>query len=192
MKQITFLFIFVCLYKPGFSQIDTLRTTKKQGTTIAPVSNTSRPASLINKSNIGLGAKLPDLTIANLTITASPTGVADTYNLTISYTIRNDGRADIFTDNVNIQTYLSNENWITYGKKDLRMTGYLSAAGGWILSNIPNRGEVLAPGGSKQESYTSNNVVIARNPKPIFILTVTTANDELDKTNNVVYNYINL
>lgn len=192
MKQIILLLLIVTIWKPGFCQIDTLRTKKSQGATVTPVSNNKNTATLINQSNVGLGAKLPDVTIANLTVTASPTGVADTYNLTVSFIVRNDGRADILTDNVIIQTYISNENWITYGKKDLRMTGYLTAAGGKTLSNIQNRGEVLAPGASKQIIIPVFNQIIPRNPLPLFIVTVNTAMDELNKSNNLVFNYMNL
>lgn len=69
------------------------------------------------------------------------------------------------------------------------MTGFLTAAGGRILSSIPNRGETLEPGASKQISYSIYNIQLATDPKPIFIITIRTGDNikESDSGNNIAY-----
>lgn len=190
MKRITFLLCLVLIYHISFSQADTARKKIVQGTTKTQVTTTNKPATLRPTGDKNLATKMPDLKFSTLTVTAAATGTADTYNLSITYTVKNEGVAAILTDNVTLQGYLSDERWLTHGNKDLRMTGYLSAAGGQILSNVRGRGEMLNPGTTKQISYTLYNQVIPRDPKPIFIINAATGESETDKNNNMAYTYI--
>lgn len=159
---------------------------------VKPIGTTQKPITLQQQGerNI-LVPELPDLkfTAFNVTATPSTSGGITTYTLNISFTVKNDGTVAVLTDDVALQGYLSNESWITRANKDLSMTGYLTAAGGQILSSIPNRGETLAPGASKQISYSIYNKQLGTDPKPIFIITISTGANikESDSGNNMTY-----
>lgn len=159
---------------------------------VKPTGTTPKPITLQQQGERNmLVPKLPDLkfTAFNVTATPSTSGGITSYTLNISFTVKNNGTVAVLTDDVALQGYLSNESWITRANKDLRMTAYLAAAGGRILSSIPDRGETLAPGASKQISYSISNKQLGTEPKPIFIITIRTSAHiiESDSENNMTY-----
>lgn len=119
-------------------------------------------------SNVEL---LPDLKFTALNVTAAPyqdNGVTK-YRLNISYTVKNDGTAPVLCDDVTIQAYITTDAGLT---KDLSFTSYFTPAGGHILSNAPGRGETLAPGTSKQFSFTPGNYDLQKDSKPIYLVCI--------------------
>lgn len=178
------------IWQLSFSQTDTLQKKMLQSGATKTVTTSKKTATLLLNGDRNIGVKLPDLKFSGLTVTATPAGASGTYNISISFTVKNDGSAPVLADNVTIQAFLSDENWLTAGKKDLSMSGFLSAAGGQLLCNAPGKGEVLNPGGAKQISYTLFNKNVAPNPKPIFIINASTGETEIDKSNNLAYTYI--
>jgi hypothetical protein len=138
----------------------------------------------------GLAIKLPDLKFTAVNVTATPSAPgATTYTLDISYTVKNDGTAAVFTNDVSLQGFLSNESWITNGNKDIHMSGYLEAAGGQLLSG---RNEALAPGESRLVTYSLHDKQLSKDPNPIFIITINMGGGvkEFDYRNNMTYTII--
>lgn len=190
MKHFTTFMLMLAICLNANSQTEPIRNkTKSTATTTQKTLKLQQPG-----DNNFLIPKLPDLKFSSLNVTAIPSssGGITTYTLNISFTVKNDGTVAVLTDDVSLQGYLSNESWITRANKDLSMTGYLTAAGGQVLSSIPNSGETLAPGASKQISYSIYNKQLGTDPKPIFIITIRTGANikESDSGNNMAYTTI--
>lgn len=118
-----------------------------------------------------MSEKLPDLrfTAFNVTATAYIDNGVTKYRLNISYTVKNDGNASVLTDDVTIQSFLTTESGLT---KDLSFTSYFTPAGGNVLSDVTGKGETLAPGATKQLSFSPGNFQLQRDPKPVYLITI--------------------
>lgn len=189
MKKLLFIFsliLFTLIAKA--QQTETIRNkTKSTATTTQKTLKLQQPG-----DNSSLIPKLPDLKFSSFNVTAIPSsssGGITTYTLNISFSVKNDGSAGIRTDDVTLAGFLSDETWVTLGKKNLSLTGFLTAAGGMILSSIPNRGETLLPGATKQITYSLYNKQLGTDPKPIFIIVINTGVNikESDSGNNMAY-----
>lgn len=130
---------------------------------------------------------LPDLTFTAFNVSATLAS-ASVYTLNITCTVKNEGTASILTDNISIQGFVSDLDWIQKSQ-DVSFTNHFKPAGGRILSDIPNRGEVLAPGNSKQISYSIFNVSLVKEPKPVYLIGVNLFSNlqEITKDNNKTY-----
>lgn len=131
----------------------------------------------------------PDLKFTALNVSATPAGAPNTYHLNVSFTISNVGKGPILAANATYQCFISNEDWLTRGMKDLSFTGYLSPAGGAVLGGTVQQNETLAPGSTRQFSFTINNQQLSNQPRPIFIVNISTINGaaESDQSNNLAY-----
>ena len=138
-------------------KIDTVKVQKLQG----KLANSAKDMS----------EKLPDLifTAFNITATAYTDNGLTKYRLNISYTVKNDGNALVLSDDVTIQSFLTTELGLT---KDLSFTSYFTPAGGNSLSDVTGRGETLAPGASKQFSFSPGNYQLQRDAKPVYLITI--------------------
>ncbi len=131
---------------------------------------------------------LPDLKFTAFNVAAVSTAGAATYTLNITCTVKNDGTASVLTDDVSLQGFISDLDWIQKSQ-DVSFTNHFKPAGGRILSDIPNRGENLAPGASKQISYSIFNVSLLKDPKPVYLIGVNLFSNlqEISKDNNKTY-----
>ena len=170
MKKIIFLFnCMFCLSILLQAQITAPRTY-----TISKQIDTTKNQSLQIKSintKKDITEKLPDLRFTALNAIAIPyldNGVTK-YKINLTYTVKNDGDAPVLTDEVSIQGYITTDIGLT---KDLSFTSYFLPAGGNTLSNIPGRGETLAPGASKQFSFGPSNLQIQKDPKPVYLIII--------------------
>jgi hypothetical protein len=132
--------------------------------------------------------KLPDLKFTAFNVTAVLSSGTTTYTINITCTVKNEGTAPVLTDNVSLQGFISDLAWIQKSQ-DISFTNHFSAAGGRIMSDIPNRGETLAPGASKQISYSCYNIILVKEVKPVYYITINhfSALPELNKDNNNTY-----
>lgn len=172
-----------------FISLSLIAQNKKQ----TPVNRSISPTVIAQQkeaaSQLRISSLPPDLKFTALTVSATPTGTPNTYHLNVSFTITNVGKGSILAANANYQCFLSNEDWLTRGMKDLSFTGYLTPSGGAILGGTLRPDETLAPGLSKQFSFTINNQQLSNNPRPIFIVNISTINGaaESDQSNNLAY-----
>ena len=131
---------------------------------------------------------LPDLKFTAFNVAAIASSGSSSYTINITCTVKNDGLASILTDDVTIQGYTSDLDWIQQSQ-DVSFTNHFKPAGGRILSDIPNRGEALAPGASKQISFSVSNIALTKSPTPVYMLTVNLFStiQETSKDNNKTY-----
>ena len=131
---------------------------------------------------------LPDLKFTAFNVSAVAPAGSSTYTIDITCTVKNDGMASILTDDVSLQGFISDLDWIQQSQ-DVSFTNHFKPAGGRILSDIPNRGTILAPGTSKQISFSVTNITLIKNPTPVYMLTVNLWSNiqETDKDNNKTY-----
>lgn len=182
MKQ--FILIMVLATLSGIAYTQT-KTTKK----INPGQTQSSSTSTMNPNEIrNMTTGLPDLKFTSLSVTAtpSPSEGSDYYTLTITYTVKNDGKAAALADNINIQGYTTDEYWLAKQPFNPALTGVFNAACGHVLSNISGKGESISPGESIQRSYTCSSRHLPINPKPVYIITINQNNtvNESDYSNN--------
>lgn len=185
MKQVIFFMSIIMLNIDAYSQTDTAKkfiTPKFPGTTISKSEKLG-----IQPKNIA-AAQLPDLKFTSFNVTATPGAVngVTTYTLNVSYTIKNEGAASVPFENIVIQGFITNENYIKQ-TQDPKFTGMFTAAGGGQLPGF--KGEMLAPGASKQISYYISNKELAKDPKPVLLLIINYASgpQEITRDNNNVY-----
>lgn len=133
-------------------------------------------------------AGLPDLEFSAFNVSAVLSSGTSVYTLNISCTVKNNGTASILTDDVSVQGFISDLDWIQKSQ-DVSFTNHFKSACGGILSDIPNRGELLAPGGSKQMSYSCFNVTLIKDVKPVYLISVNLFSTipEISKDNNKTY-----
>jgi hypothetical protein len=131
---------------------------------------------------------LPDLKFTAFNVSAVGSAGSSVYTVNVTCTVKNDGMASMLTDDITLQGYVSDLDWIQQSQ-DVRFTNHFKSAGGRILSDIPNRGETLAPGASKQISFSCTNLTLIKNPTPVYMITVNLWSDieETDKDNNKTY-----
>lgn len=151
--------------------------------------NNSGNQKILNQtaSKISNGTNLPDLTFTAFNVSATLTSPSG-YTLNITCTVKNEGTASILTDYISLQGFVSDLDWIQKSQ-DISFTNHFKPAGGRILSDIPNRGELLAPGDSKQISYSIFNVTLLKDPKPVYLIGVNLFSNiqEITKDNNKTY-----
>lgn len=139
-------------------------------------------------TKIPTGASLPDLEFTAFNVSAVVSSGVSVYTLNITCTVKNGGTASVLTDNVSVQGFISDLDWVQQSQ-DVRFTNNFKPAGGRILSDIPNRGEALAPGASKQISYSISNVTLQKDLKPVYLIGVNLFSTlpEISKDNNKTY-----
>ncbi len=124
------------------------------------------PVTLLQQAGKNIPApKLLDLKFTAANVTATLTGT-DTYTLTITCSIKNDGTAAISMGNISIEGRLSNE--VSIAKtQDISFTNHYTSACGTTagLSYIN-----LEPGASTTVSYSCFNMVISKTPRPVYVL----------------------
>ena len=128
----------------------------------------NKPVTLQQQAGKNIPApKLPDLKFTTSNVTATLTGT-DTYTLTITCTIKNDGTAAISMGDISLQGMLSNEASIAK-TQDISFTNHYTSACGTTdgLSY-----EILEPGVSKAVSYNCFNRVISKTPRPVYVLLI--------------------
>ena len=170
MKKLIFLFnCMLCLSMVLQAQITAPRTY-----TISKQIDTTKNQSLQIKSintKKDITEKLPDLRFVALTVTATAyldNGVTK-YKLNLSYTVKNDGNAAVLSDDVTLNGFVTTDEGLT---KDLSFTSYFMPAGGNVLSDALGRGETLAPGATKQFSFSPGNFQFQTDPKPVYLITI--------------------
>jgi hypothetical protein len=135
-----------------------------------------------------------DLKITSLNVTVTPNTVNGNpeYTLNVSCSVKNDGFDAVPLDSASMQTYLSNEEWITRTNKDLGMTSYLLPTGGQILGW--RKGEFLAPGATVEKSFNIYNRVIPNQPSPLFVVHMSTSGivQDTNVENNMTFVWITL
>jgi hypothetical protein len=133
-----------------------------------------------------------DLIITSLKVDVTPntTNGNINYTLNVSCSVKNTGFDPVPLDSVVIQTYLSNEEWITRTNKDFGMTSYLLPTGGRILGW--RRGEFLASGATVENSFNIYNLVIPNKPRPLFVLRMFTTGivQDTNAENNMTFVWI--
>lgn len=176
--------LFVAFFLINFLVFAQSKVINKESSTLKNQGVTNLNAREMNTQITGL----PDLKFTSLSVTATPSPAdgADYYSLNITYTVKNDGKVAALADNINIQGYITNEYWLAKEPFNPALTGVFSAACGHVLSNISGKGETIAPGESKQKSYTCSSRRLPRNPKPVYIITINQYNsiNESDYSNN--------
>ena len=188
MKQIIFLTAVLAAGVNGYSQTDSSKkqTVKMQ---LTHTSTTNNPDKLGLQPKNSATAQLPDLKFTGFNVTATAPYMVNgetNYTLNVSYTIKNEGVVQVSAADIIIQGFLTNENWIKQ-TQDPRFTGMFTAAGGSPLSTLP--GEALAPGASRNISYSITNKALAKDPKPVLLLIINYARgpQEITRDNNNAY-----
>lgn len=130
----------------------------------------------------------PDLKISALQVTAKHDLQKGEgyYNLSISYTVKNIGKAPALLDNVSVQGYISDEKTVAKYPFNPAQGGLFSVACGIRLA-MQGENKYLAPGAEIQDTYNCSSVSIKKDPRPVYILTVDEFNvlKESDETNNI-------
>jgi hypothetical protein len=189
MKQVVLLIAVITTSIVSYAQDTTRKVVTKTAATTKPVTlqNPNLPQKRQLASNL---PKTYDLKITAYNVTSTPyvdNGVTK-YNVLVTATIKNEGNAAVLTDNVSVQGYVTNDYWYPTRQAFNRgMTGIFQAAGGRLLGNSSGRGETLEPGATKQITIQYNNKTFAKDPKPVYLLSVDDDNSiqETDESNNV-------
>ena len=187
MKK-TITFFVICLIALQINAQIQPQVKKSKITNQATINNLNQKLLNQTATKNPTGAKLPDLKFTAFNASAVASAGSATYTINITCTVKNDGLASMLTDDITLQGFISDLDWIQQSQ-DVSFTNHFKPAGGRILSDIPNRGETLAPGASKQISYSASNVTLIKNPKPVYMITVNLFSTipETDKDNNKTY-----
>ncbi len=164
-------------------------------TPVKKITPANQPVNTVNQkilnqlaSKGSTAAGLPDLEFSAFNVTATLSSGTNVYTLNISCTVKNNGTASILTDDVSVQGFISDLDWIQKSQ-DVSFTNHFKSACGSILSDVPKRGESLVPGGSKQISYSCFNVTLIKEIKPVYLIGVNLYSNipEISKDNNKTY-----
>jgi len=176
--------LFVAFFLINFFVFSQSKVINKENSTLKNQGTTNLNAREINAQLTGF----PDLKITALQVTATPDLQKGEgyYNLSISYTMKNFGKAPALLDNVPVQGYISDEKTVAKYSFNSAQGGLFSVACGIRLA-MQGENKYLAPGAEIQDTYNCSGVSIKKDPRPVYILTVDEFNvlKESDESNNI-------
>jgi hypothetical protein len=186
MKKVFITFLLILALQQIQAQVQT--PIKKVAPSNQQVNGNNQKILNQTVTKIPNGSSLPDLEFSAFNVAASLSSGTNVYTLNITCSVKNNGTASILTDDVTIQGYISDLDWIQKSQ-DISFTNHFKSACGRTLSDIPNRGESLAPGGSKQITYSCFNVTLVKDLKPVYLIGVNLYSTipEISKDNNKTY-----
>jgi hypothetical protein len=167
MKKIIFSIIIIFVGQLANAQIQT--PVKKTAPTNQPVNGINQKILNQTATRSSTGTGLPDLKFTAFNVSAVLSSGTSVYTLNITCTVKNDGTASVLTDDVSLQGFTTDLDWVQKSQ-DVGFTNHFKPAGGRTLSDIPKRGEELAPGSSKQISYSMFNVLLSKEQKPAYLI----------------------
>lgn len=181
--------LFVALFMINFLVFSQSKVINKENSALKIQGVTNLNSKEINAQLTGF----PDLKITVLQVTANPNPQKGDgyYNLSISYTLKNVGKAPALLDNVPVSGYVSDEKIVAKYPFNSAQGGLFSVACGIRLA-MPGEAKYLAPGAKIQDNYNCTGIHLNKDPKPVYIIIVDEFNSlkESDETNNLVHNTI--